>query len=154
MLRPRASAAKVRALAAASMSPSLRWAIGKRIAAPNRQAIAMRCQVCGETRVSGPARRSQVKASPTVIAANSGAGRRGAAAQTARHEDEHRDQDREDDHVGPASREKMTAEALDEADQHTTDHRTSDAADTAQHRRGERAQPRRVANNEAGEIVV
>src|SRR5437660_3958957 len=154
MLRPSASAAKVSALAAASMSPSLRWAIGNRIAAPKRQAIAIRCQVCGATRVSGPARRSQVKVSPTVIAANSGAGRRGAAEQTARHEDEHQDQDREDDHVGPARREKMAPEALDKADQHTTDHRTSDAADTTQHRRGECPQPRRVADDEAGEIVV
>src|SRR5437588_10311184 len=126
MLSPRASAAKVSALAAASMSPSLRWAIGNRIAAPNRQAIAMRCQVCGETRVSGPARRSQVKVSPTVIGAKSGPGRGGAAEQTARHEDEHQDQDREDDHVGPARREEMAAEALDEADQHTTDHRAGD----------------------------
>src|SRR5205807_3353071 len=105
MLRPRASAAKVSALAAASMSPSFRWAIGNRIAAPNRQATAMRCQVCGLTRVSGPVRRSQVKVSPTVIGAGSGPGRRGAAEQAARHEDEDQDQDREDDHIGPASRE-------------------------------------------------
>src|SRR6266545_996748 len=131
MLRPRASAAKVRALAAASMSPSFRWAIGNRMAAPKRQAIAMRCQVCGVTRAIGPARRSQVKVSPTVIGANSGSGRRGAAEQTARHEDEHQDQDRKDHHVGPAGREEMAAKALDEADQETVEHRAGDAADDA-----------------------
>src|SRR5437868_13456409 len=138
MLRPSASAAKVSALAAASMSPSLRWAIGNRIAAPNRQAIAMRCQVCGATRVNGPARRSQVKVSPTVIAAGSGAGRRGAAEQAARYEDQHQDQEREDDHVGPARRKEMTAEALDKPDQDAADHRPGDAANAAQDRRGER----------------
>src|SRR5260370_20092165 len=116
MLRPRASAAKVSALAAASMSPSLRWAIGNRIAAPKRQAIAMRCQVCDVIRISGLARRSQVKVSPTVIRANSGSGRRGAAEQTARHEDEHQDQDREDQYIGPARREGMAADALNLAD--------------------------------------
>src|SRR5580700_4108320 len=131
MLSPSASAAKVSALAAASMSPSLRWAIGNRIAAPKIQAIAMRCQVCGAIRVSGPARRSQVKVSPTVIGANSGAGRRGATEQTARHKDEHQDQDREDDHVGPARREEMAAEAFDQADQHAADHCAGDAADAA-----------------------
>src|SRR5262249_31151878 len=118
MLRPRASAAKVSALAAASISPSFLWAIGNRIAAPKTQAIVIRCQVCGGTRVRGAARRSQVKVSPTVMGTRSGSDCCGAAEQPARHNHEPQPKDREDDPVRPAGRKKMPAEALYEADQH------------------------------------
>src|SRR5260370_10484030 len=154
MLRPSASAAKVSALAAESMSASLRWAIGNRIAAPARQAIAMRSQVWRWIRASGPLRRSQVKVSPTVIAAKSGACCGSAAEPSARHKDQYQQQDREDDHIGPAGREEMAAKALDEADQDAADHRAGDAADAAQDRGAEGAQPRRVADDEAREVVV
>ena len=43
---------------------------------------------------------------------------------------------------------------LDQPDHEAADHRAADAADAAQHRRGERPQAGSVADDEAGEIVV
>ena len=44
--------------------------------------------------------------------------------------------------------------ALDQPDDEAADHRAGDAADAAQHRRGEGPQPGRVADDEAGVVVV
>src|SRR5436853_502903 len=154
MLRPSASAAKVSALAAESISASLGWTIGKRIASANTIVASERELRCGAIRAIGTARRSQPMLSPTVIGMRSGSGRRGAAEKAARHEDEHQDEDRKDDDVGPPGGEEMAAQALDEADQYAADHRAGDAADAAQHRGGERPQTRGIADDEAGEIVV
>src|SRR6266568_780326 len=128
MLRPSASAAKVSALAAESMSASLGWMIGKRIASAKTMVASERELRCGAIRATGPARRIQLKVSPTVIGMDSGSGRGGAAEQAARHENEHQDEDREDDHVGPAGGEEMAAQALDETDQDAAHHRAGDAA--------------------------
>src|ERR1041385_2214243 len=84
----------------------------------------------------------------------SGAGRRRPADEAAWGGNQHQDKDRKDDGVGPAHFEEMAAEALDEPDQNAADHRAGDAADAAEHGRRERPEAGRIADDEAGEVVI
>src|SRR5262245_56799876 len=84
----------------------------------------------------------------------SGLLRRGQAEQPGRAEPHDDDEDREDDDVGPPHLEDLAAQRLDEPDEDPAHDGARDAADAAEHRRGEGAEPRRVADVEGGEAVI
>src|SRR5271166_669663 len=137
MLSPSASAAKASALAAESMSASLCTTTGKRSAI-----------VAAQTMTSRPDSLTVPKRTISRFC------RRGAAEETGRREDEHQDQDRENDHIGPAHGDQLTAQRFDQPDQYAAHHRAGDAADATQHGRREGSQPGGVADQETGEIVI
>src|SRR5215468_5248163 len=156
MLRPSARMAKAQALAAASMSPPLRSMSGNAtrtrvttvritrrrcVAVVRRQALPMALPACA----FAPA--------DSVIAGLRLADHH-AAEEAGGAEDEHDDQDREDDDVGPAGRQQLSAEGLDQADDDAAQHRPGDAADPAEDRRRESAQARGVPDHVAREVVV
>src|SRR5215831_20674726 len=161
MLRPSARAAKASALAAESMSASSPLTSGNSSAAAATQTTARRVRDMLEfSRIAGIFAR---KAGPRPMVPiggglSSSAMSRfcwgGAAEQARGHKDEDEDQDRKDDHIGPAHRDQLAAQSFDQPDQQTAEHRSRDAADTAQHRRGEGAQTRRVADDEARVVIV
>src|ERR1700704_5742283 len=152
MFRPSARIAKASALATASMSPSLLSISGKANPAAAIAATAIR-------RPAGLPRRSReaasgLGASSGVAVIRSGPARRCAAENPGRAEHQDENQDREDDDVGPADRDELAAQRLDEPDQDAAEHGARDVADPAEHRRGERPQARRVADDEAGIVVI
>src|SRR6516162_11609036 len=161
MLRPSARAAKASALAAESMSASLPLMSGNSSAAAVTQTTARRVRVMLEFgRIAGIFAR---KAGPRPMVPIGGGLSssamlrfrwRGAAEQARGHKDEHEDQDRKDDHIGPAHRDQLAAQSFDQPDQQTAEHCSRDAADTAQHRRRESSQPRRITDDEARVIVI
>src|SRR5260370_37331478 len=73
MLRPSASAAKVSALAAESMSASFGWMIGNSTASANTVATTLRERRCGATQATGDARRSHANDSPIIPVLAAGA---------------------------------------------------------------------------------
>src|SRR5215469_17885925 len=161
MLRPSARAAKASPLAAESMSASLPLISGNSSAAAATQTTARRVRVMLElSRIAGIFAR---KAGPRSMVPTGGGLSssamsrfrwRGAAEQARRHKDQHEDQDRKDDHIGPAHCDQLAAQSFDQSDQQTAEHRPRDAADAAQHRRRKRTQPRRIADDEARVIVI
>src|SRR5882757_1540406 len=153
MLRPSARIAKASALAAASTSPSLRSISGKANAATAIAATAIRRPAGLRTR-SRKATSGGLGASSGVAVIQSGPARRRAAENPGRAEHQDENQDREDDDIGPADREELAAQRLDEPDQDAAEHGARDVADPAEHRRGERPQARRVADDEAGIVVI
>src|SRR5882724_8726070 len=118
MLRPSASVAKAQALAAASMSPPLRSISGK---ASRRRLttirIAPRRRSAGIRRSWAPMALPARAFAPTdsVIGPLRLADHH-PAEQTGGTDHENDDQDREDDDVGPAGLQPLSAEGLDEPD--------------------------------------
>src|SRR5258706_5360704 len=74
----------------------------------------------------------------------------GPAEQALRTEDHERDQDREDDQVGPLRRDVALGVRLGEAEQEAAGHRTGNRADAADHRGCETLQPRDEADRHLG----
>src|SRR6202048_3137772 len=153
MLRPSARIAKASALAAASTSPSLPSISGKATPAPAIAATAIRRPAGLPTR-SRQMASGRLGASSGVAVIRSGPARRRAPENPGRAEYQDENQDREDDDVGPADRDELAAQRLDQSDQDAAEHGARDVADPAEHRRGERPQARRVADDEAGIVVI
>src|SRR5215469_4823062 len=145
MLRPSARAAKASAFAAESMSASLPLISGNSSAAAATQTTARRVRVMLEfSRIAGIFARN---AGPRPILPFGGGLSssatlrfrwRGAAEQSRGHKDEHENQDRKDDHIGPPHCDQLAAQSFNQPDQQTAEHRSGDAADPAQHRRRKR----------------
>src|SRR5579884_4493507 len=162
MLSPSARAAKASAFAAASMSASLPWTIGNNTAAVSMRAAPRCARSRGGNRASGiSAGAFAARAEPATpkrgglpISAISGFGRACPAQQAGRRKDENEHEDREDDDVGPAHRDQLAAEGLDQSDQDAADHGAGDAADAAEDGRRERPQPGRVADDKARIVVI
>src|SRR5579862_2148364 len=101
------------------MSASLGWRIGNSSANAKIAATITGERRRGGSQRTGEARRAQANDSPITPVFGAGtfrsdisrSGRRRAAEQPARREDQHQDQDRKDDHVGPARRDVLAAEA-------------------------------------------
>src|SRR6185437_7299237 len=154
MLRPSARIAKAQALAAASMFPSLPERIGKRTAPSSNTAMRMRRRRVAGTRWMGASKDGRADRVLSTIGPALGFLRGLGPQQPGGLEHQHQDQDREDDDVGPADGHELSAHAFDESDQDAADHRADDVADAAEHRGGKGAEPRRIADDEAGEVVV
>src|SRR6516162_169590 len=152
MLSPSARAANDSAFAIASISASFLCRIGNKSAAAASMSTPPRARVRGAIRAKAPARcrcapRPDLRAPASAIL---GFGRGGAAEEAARRKHEDENQDRENDYVGPAHRNQLTAEALDQPDDEAADHRAGDAADAAEHGRREGPQAGRIADDETG----
>src|SRR5262249_35522337 len=164
MLRPSASMAKARALAAASMSPSLPSIRGnsnanssraarnaRRPAVPLRRSLSVESTLAGRL-CGGDAER--ISSADLSLKACSRLRWRRAAEKAGRAEHEHQDQDREDDDVGPAHRKILAAEGFDQSDRHASEHRSGNVTDAAKHRGREGAQAGGIADDEARVVVV
>src|SRR5258708_13852718 len=155
MLRPSASVAKAVALAAASRSPSFVSIRGKISASTSNTSATPRWRSLLSTwpqkLPKTPLVRSLVG---VVVMARSRLAGREAPEDTRGTEHQHQHQDREDDHVGPAHLEVLAAERFNEPDQDAAQHGAGDVADPAQHRRREGSEACRIADDEAGVVVV
>src|SRR5207245_9538465 len=69
-------------------------------------------------------------------------------------EDEHEDEDREDDRVGPASGDVLVAPRRQEPDEETAERGAGHVADAAEDSRGEGAQACLVAHPPHADVVV
>src|SRR5215472_3749457 len=154
MLRPSARIANAVALAAASMSPSFPSINGKRIAARKSTSPTLSCHSSLSIRSQMPVMPLRRVSAGAVMRVRSRFGGGGAAHEAGWSEHQHQHEDREDDHVGPTHLEVLAAQRFDKADQNSAEHGTRDVADAPQHRRGEGAKPRGVADDEARVIVV
>src|SRR5579883_1041074 len=149
MLRPSASMANAVALAAASMSPSLWSKTGKSAARTMSVTATRACHFSLSTfsqKAEAPLRRGRATGG-RLMRARSRFRRRRRAQEAARPEHQHQHQDREDDDVGPAHRDVLAAQGLDEADQDAAQHGAGDVADAAQHGGGEGAEPCAVTDD-------
>src|SRR5579871_1019970 len=156
MLRPRANTAKAQALAAASMSPPLRSISGRNMSAmATRTTITLRRRSAGMRRHIDPVIPPVCAFCPTdwVKFPSSGLARHEATQQAVGPEHENKDEDREDDDIGPACRNELAAQGLDEPDDDAAQHGARNAADAAQNRRREGPEACRVADDVAGEVV-
>ena len=158
ILRPRASAANDKALAAASTSPSF-WISGGEKERGEQQA--------GDTGALGVWRRpgaqpgrnpGQARGRTCLVGHVSPTPSRFVwsrpAQQAGWREDEDQDEDRKDDHVGPSNCDELPAQGLDQPDEDAAQHRAGDAANAAWDRRGKGPQARAIANEKARVVVV
>src|SRR5262249_18416284 len=123
MFRPSARIAKAQALAAASMSPPLRSISGKAMRA---RVMAVRIARRRCTAVVWPIRLPMALPACAFARASSIGSLRladhHAAEQAGGTEDQDDDQDREDNDIGPAGRQQLPAERLDEPDDDAAQH--------------------------------
>src|SRR5215470_5493496 len=134
MLRPRARMAKAQALAAASMSPPLRSMSGNatRARVTTVRMIRRRCVAVVRRQVLAMALPACAFAPADSVIARLRLADHHPAEQAGGAEDEHDDQDREDDDIGPARRQRLSAERFDEPDDDPAQHRAGNAADAAE----------------------
>src|SRR5258708_15275885 len=149
MLRAKARTGKAVAFAAASISPSLPSISGKAMAARTRKSRTPLRHSSLLTGSQKSGRKLRVcSRGGLVMGVGSGFGRRRAAEEPGGAEHQHQNQDREDDHVGPAHGDELAAQGFDEADQQPAQHRAGDVADAAENGGGEGPEPRGVADDE------
>src|SRR5215475_15962577 len=134
MLRPSARIAKAQALAAVSMSPPLRSMSGNatRARVTTVRMTRRRCVAVVRRQVLAMALPACAFAPADSVIARLRLADHHPAEQAGGAEDEHDDQDREDDDVGPAGCQQLPAERLDQPNDDSAEHRAGYAADPAE----------------------
>src|SRR5262245_24540401 len=121
---------------------------GKATATVSSTTAHSRRRCCGRSAASFASQASSVRIIPSCLL------RRLDAKQTGGPEDQQRNQNGENKHIGPAHLKQLAAERLDQADQQSTQDGPRDVADATEHRRGKGPQAGSVANVKARKTVV